>query len=158
MPADKPTMYVVPRYELAMGRPELFWLDESGNVCGYAFDGHFECPDRGYYLKRTIPADPTNGNMAHMIKQWKALPGGEGVTIKLAKRLRRMATSKPTKPAITLQRACMIEVGTGKPGYRWVQGWAYMQKNGLPSIPARLHDARSMARDDYPDCRIILQQ
>jgi hypothetical protein len=40
--------------------------------------------------KRTIPADPTNGNMAHMIKQWQALPGGEGVTIKLAKRLRSM--------------------------------------------------------------------
>jgi hypothetical protein len=41
-----------------------------------------------------------------------------------------------------------IEVGTGKPGYRWVQGWEVLNpETGAWSAPVRRAEALAMVRD-----------
>lgn len=47
-----------------------------------------------------------------------------------------------------LRRGCRIEVGTGKPGYRWVQGWEVLNPEwGTWSIPLRRSDTLAMLRE-----------
>jgi hypothetical protein len=50
----------------------------------------------------------------------------------------------PFKPY--LMRDCKIEACTGKPGYRWVQGWAVVSAPGRVSTPMRLCDAQEVLR------------
>lgn len=47
-----------------------------------------------------------------------------------------------------IRRGCMIEVGTGKLGYRWVQGWETFDPcTGAWSVPMHRADALTMAAD-----------
>lgn len=43
---------------------------------------------------------------------------------------------------IFMRKGCQIEVGTGKPGYRWVQGWQVLNpETGAWSAEMRRRDA-----------------
>lgn len=55
---------------------------------------------------------------------------------------------KATAPSALIRRGCRIEVGTGAPGYRWVQGWQVREltADGGWSVEMRLRDARAMLR------------
>jgi len=60
-------------------------------------------------------------------------------------------------PAVVLRRTHDVEVGTGKPGYRWVTGWTYTTPARGEACALRLHDARSMAQRAFPGYRIVLE-
>ena len=60
-------------------------------------------------------------------------------------------------PAVVLRRTRDVEVGTGKPGYRWVTGWTYTTPTRHEPCALRLNDARSMAQQDFPGHRIVLE-
>lgn len=46
---------------------------------------------------------------------------------------------------VFIRKGDRIEVGTGKPGYRWVQGWEVLNpESGAWSCPMRLRDARGL--------------
>ncbi len=73
-------------------------------------------------------------------------------------RLSKIAQLQNWLNVVQLRRACNIEVGTGRPGYRWGQGWVYTTPTGGESIPERLSDARNAAQQDFPAGTVILER
>ena len=56
-----------------------------------------------------------------------------------------------------LYRSFQVEVGTGKPGYRWAQGWAQALLSGC-SQTLTLHHWRAMAKRDGAKTKIHVSE
>jgi hypothetical protein len=59
---------------------------------------------------------------------------------------------------VVLERT-RIEVGTGRPGYRWTTGYYVIGPNGVKQYPPlRRREAYAAARQQWPDCKVTIKE